>query len=67
MTDTIFGEKSLFEVYSFVACTTSNQRGRGVYDLYCSQPPGGDRDVFASPYSMLFCGKTHKNIAACLI
>ena len=51
----MFG-KNLFDVYflvlvlifQFGSCPIHQHGGGGTYDLYCSQPPGGDPDVLAS-------------------
>ena len=64
--------KKLFEVYfdffSLAHIQSANMEGGGVYELYCSQPPGGDPDVFASVIQSMHqplgpTGKLHLNLA----
>ena len=50
MTETTFGKRLLdvyFDVLIWPVCCLLTRVGR-IYDLYCSQPPGGDQDALDS-------------------
>lgn len=58
ITDIISGE-NVFDMFSELSGWHMSHllTWRGVYDLYCSQPPGGDRGVLASLFGELSYGQ----------